>query len=120
LIGLCQAVEILEDCKLEDDEVVEVWYLLGVAYSLCEPAELFLARSHLEKAKEMLDAVKKSVPHSEELPFLEQIRLIEEQLVFVGEAERTYAAGGEEEGNKDGEEQEDDEAEEVEGGQEPM
>ena len=92
---------------MEDDEVVEVWYLLGVAYSLCEPAELYLARSHLEKAQEMLEAVRKSVPHSDELPFLEQIRLVEEQLVCVGEAEKTLAARGEE--VVEGEEEEEEE-----------
>ena len=45
----------MESLLLEDDENVELWYMMGVAALTKDPADVESARFHLDRTKEMLD-----------------------------------------------------------------
>lgn len=100
-----QAVDVLEMCKCEDDENAEVWYLLGVAYFTRSKPDLDLARAHVEGAKALLLKAKEQGEAGEEVA--EQLKLVEEQLALIREAEEKGTCNGD-----DGEDDEDEDDEE--------
>lgn len=113
-----KAVHILEQCKCEEDDNVEIWYLLGVAYFTKGVPDLETAKGHLMYAQEMLSKLQKTYRNKDEFPYLDHIRLVEEQLALVKEAQEkgvgTGKCGVEEEDEEDSssEEEEGDEEEE--------
>jgi hypothetical protein len=104
-----QAVHLLEMCKCEDDESAEIWYLLGVAYFTRGKPDLELARAHLECAQGLLKrAVQMGAGEGD---VREQLRLVDEQLLMVREAEEKgecEAEEEEEESSSDEDEEEED------------
>ena len=48
-------MSLIEGLLLEDDENVELWYMMGVAALSKDPADVESARFHLDHAKQMLD-----------------------------------------------------------------
>lgn len=47
------ALELLEDLLCEDDDNVELWYLVGVASLACHPPDVETAEQHLQTALEV-------------------------------------------------------------------
>lgn len=86
-----RAIKILEACKCEDDENMEVWYLLGVAYFTQRRPDLVMARAHLEyaqgemrKRQQLNGGAGKNEADSD---YGDHLRLVEEQLAMVVDAE---------------------------------
>jgi len=84
------SVDILEDLLLEEDEIAEIWFLLGTAYTFISKKS---ARQCLEKAKTLLLTLG---CEDEELP-----KLVDNQLKEVEKSEAP-----EEEAEEDGDEEE--------------
>mmetsp|Transcript_10335 Transcript_10335/g.30457 ORF Transcript_10335/g.30457 Transcript_10335/m.30457 type:complete len:508 (-) Transcript_10335:140-1663(-) len=55
------AVQVLGSLLAENDEVVEVWYLLGCAFASSSPPNNDLSRYYWERSHEMLKVVKESL-----------------------------------------------------------
>eukprot|EP00978_Attheya_sp_CCMP212_P038741 scaffold195060_cov36-Attheya_sp.AAC.2 len=55
------AIHVLGSLLAENDEVVEVWYLLGCAFMACNPPDSQRAREYWEQALEMLEKVKEGM-----------------------------------------------------------
>lgn len=105
-----RAVRVLEQCKCEDDESLETWYLLGVAYFTKPRPDLELARAHLQYAQDALERQRKEHRRAggkaEDFPQADQLRLVREQLALVAEAEEQRKRGqgqGQEGGEGEGE-----------------
>ncbi len=114
--GRCarRAARVLEQCKCEDDEQLETWYLLGMAYFTQARPDLALARAHLQYAQEAL--VRQQREHAravggppEAFPLADQLRLVREQLALVEEAgaEAAQRAQRAKDGAQDDEQDED-------------
>ena len=91
------ALGLLSTLMREDDENVEIWFLMGVAFFQQTPPDLELSRQYLEKAGEMLDAVKKAMQQDGEMehfPYDEQVRLVKSQLEEIATAEKERTAVG--------------------------
>ncbi len=58
------AIQVLGSLLAEDDEVIEVWYLLGCAFMACTPSNLDSANHYLETALSMLTKVKQDLENS--------------------------------------------------------
>jgi tetratricopeptide (TPR) repeat protein len=83
-----EAVRVLEACKCEDDENVEVWYLLGVAYSRQRKPDVGMAKAHLLHAQQALRKMQQIDGDREKADaYGEQLRLVEEQLEVLRGAE---------------------------------
>ncbi|CAM9181062.1 unnamed protein product [Chrysoparadoxa australica] len=93
------SLEILSQLLKEDDENIEIWYLMGVAFYRLEPPDLGFARQHLETAASMLEEVRGPATELQE-------RVVREQLQLVAEAEE--AGGQDEEEEDEGEQMETD------------
>ena len=115
------ALGLLSTLMREDDENVEIWFLMGVAFFQQTPPDLELSKQYLEKAGGMLDAVKKALQQEgemEQFPYEEQVRLVKSQLEEIARAEReglgnsAAAASQENGGGSDLEEEEEEEEEE--------
>lgn len=78
-----KAVQILEACKCEDDENMEVWYLLGVAYMAQRVPDLEMAMGHLRYAQEAMKKMQKQHGRGDDFPYADHLRLVEEQLALV-------------------------------------
>ena len=55
------AVDVLGSLLAENDEVVEIWFLLGEAFAAQEPPNKAMAAEYWEKAQEMLASVKETL-----------------------------------------------------------
>uniref|UniRef100_A0A7S1GMX0 Tetratricopeptide SHNi-TPR domain-containing protein n=1 Tax=Cyclophora tenuis TaxID=216820 RepID=A0A7S1GMX0_CYCTE len=55
------AIQVLGSLMAENDEVVEIWYLLGCAFSSVHPPQDEAARQYLSQAKDMLSKVKEEL-----------------------------------------------------------
>ena len=55
------AIHVLGSLLAENDDVVEVWYLLGCAFMACNPPDSQRAREYWEQALEMLEKVKEGM-----------------------------------------------------------
>ena len=58
------AIQVLGSLLAENDEVIEVWYLLGCAFLACTPSNLESAHHYLENALSMLTNVKEDLEES--------------------------------------------------------
>ena len=60
MINQCaeSAIQVLGSLMAENDEVIEVWYLLGCAFQACTPSNEELAIYYWKRAHEMLTKVK--------------------------------------------------------------
>lgn len=74
----------------EDDENVEIWFLMGVAFFQQTPPDLALSEQYLTTAQNMLEKVRESMlqdPETamspEDFPYDAQVRLCQEQLILV-------------------------------------
>jgi len=76
------ALDLLSGLMQEDDENVEVWFMMGVGFYQQSPPDVELSKEYLLEAKGMLDKIKSSVPVTE-FPYQAQLQLIEEQLTLV-------------------------------------
>lgn len=83
-----KAIDLLVSLLEEDDENLEIWYLIGVASLNCVPIDLESARFHLEQAKDMMDKYKESM-NDMEFPYEEQYNMVLEQLKIVSEKENS-------------------------------
>jgi len=60
------AIQVLGSLLSENDEVIEVWYLLGCAFMSCSPPNPDSARHYWENAVDMLTKAKEQMEHSSE------------------------------------------------------
>lgn len=81
------ALDVLSNMMKEDDETVEIYFLMGVAFFNQEPPDLDLADEYLCKASDMLGRVRAALAAgaSEEFPYESQARLVEEQLALLAD-----------------------------------
>uniref|UniRef100_A0A7S2CWS8 Uncharacterized protein n=1 Tax=Octactis speculum TaxID=3111310 RepID=A0A7S2CWS8_9STRA len=85
------ALDLLMDSKREDDENVEIWFLMGVGFYQQSPPDLTLAYEYLERAKEMLEKVREALlQENEPFPYEVQLRLVGEQMKLVEAAALEY------------------------------
>lgn len=116
-----KAVQVLEACKCEDDENMEVWYLLGVAYMAQRVPDLEMAMGHLLYAQEAMKKMQKQQGGGAIFPYADHLRLVEEQLALVkdmkekgvGQCEEeaaTMVAGDSSSSSEEDEEEEEEEA----------
>lgn len=75
------AIQVLGSLMAENDEVIEVWYLLGCAFMSCTPPSQDSARHYWENAIEMLTKAKEQLEHSEE--DIHELEVVQSQLEEV-------------------------------------
>jgi hypothetical protein len=81
------AVELLSDLLEDEDEVIEIWYIIGVAALGLDPPDFELARHHLEHAREMLRVVHEQIG-PDAFPFGDQLQLVEDHLQLLATGEQ--------------------------------
>lgn len=92
------AMELILDLLQDDDENIEIWYLMGVAALSSTPPDLECARYHLDQAKRMMDEMKEHQVQEalmmsgvsgagggeqEEFPFQQEYELVLEHLKML-------------------------------------
>ena len=80
----------------DDDEIIEIWYVIGVAALGMRPPDCELARHHLEHARDMLNVIYEQT--GPEFPFGTQLCLVEEHLKILEAQEQSIlvrSGGGE-------------------------
>jgi tetratricopeptide (TPR) repeat protein len=100
-----RAIKVLEACKCEDDENMEVWYLLGVAYFTQSKPDLAMAKAHLLYAQGVMRKLQqqqqqqegKGGEEEEGFEYEDHLRLVKEQLAMVVDAEANGIKACEEE-----------------------
>lgn len=101
------ALTLLSNMMLEDDENVETYFLMGVAFFSQSPPDLELATEYLQRARTMLDANRGAwAVEMGEFPFEEQSRLVDQQVAVVEQYRAEHA--GEAEADEEDEEDPDD------------
>lgn len=88
-----QAIELLSDLLEDDDEIIEIWYVIGVAALGLRPPDCELARHNLERAREMMNVILEQTGPVE-FPFGEQMCLVDEHLKILEVHEQTLSGGG--------------------------
>ena len=78
------AICLLTDLLNDDDENIEIWYIIGVAALESNPPDYDLARYNLEKAQEMMNVVYQQIG-SENFPFTDEMLLVQEHLKLINE-----------------------------------
>lgn len=79
-------MDLVSDLLQDDDENVELWYLMGVAALSCAPPDADCARYNLERAAEMMDRLREDCERGgEEFPFEEQQGLVADHLRLLEE-----------------------------------
>jgi tetratricopeptide (TPR) repeat protein len=86
------ALDLLSRLMQEDDENVEIWFMMGVGFFQQSPPDIDMSQEYLNKAKEMLEKVRDNMGGGI-FPHETQLKLVEDQLELVN----NYI---EEEGNK--------------------
>lgn len=86
------AMDVIADLLQQDDENLELWYMMGVASMSLQPPDLESGRFHFERAKEMMDEMKESIEkdgRGTDLPpsFEEHYRLCSTHLDMIAEME---------------------------------
>lgn len=76
------ALDLLSKLMLEDDENMELWFMMGVGFFQQSPPDIDLAKEYLNKAKQMLEKVREGMM-GEEFPHEAQLKLVEDQLALV-------------------------------------
>lgn len=80
------ALDLLSNLMREDDENIEIWFLMGVGFFQQSPPDIALSREYLNKAGEMLDKERQSMASEDpggEFPLESQVQLVNEQLALV-------------------------------------
>jgi len=106
------AMDLIASLLAQDDENIELWYIMGVAALGAAPPDMDAARLHLEKAKELVETIRENTS-AEEFPFGEQLRLVNEHLAMI---DRAGGGGGSVEEEDEEWSDVDEEAEEEPGG----
>ena len=57
------AMDLVTDLLHDDDENIELWYIMGVAALSCRPPDTDSARYHLEQAKDMMETLRENMAH---------------------------------------------------------
>ena len=96
------ATQVLGSLLAENDEIIEVWYLLGCAFAAVLPPNADAANYYWENALEMLERVKKGLEESmgdgnDEEEDENELEAIECQMVEVKTKLGRYKDGGDEE-----------------------
>ena len=81
-----RAICLLTDLLHDDDENIEIWYIIGIAALEQKPPDYDLARYNLERAQEMMKVVHQQMG-ADQFPFIEEMHLVEEHLKFIRENE---------------------------------
>lgn len=55
------AMDLVTDLLHDDDENIELWYIMGVAALSCRPPDIGTARYHLEQAKDMMETLRENM-----------------------------------------------------------
>ena len=79
-----RAISLLTDLLNDDDENVEIWYIIGIAALELRPPDYDLSRYNLERAQEMMNVVQQQMG-VENFPFTEEMLLVQEHLKFIDE-----------------------------------
>ncbi len=74
------AISVLGSLLAQNDEVIEIWYLTGCAFSAKKPPLTDTARFYLERAKDMLTAIRKAMKEEEQYVDESERPELEEQL----------------------------------------
>lgn len=87
--NLCEnAMDLIADLLQQDDENIELWYIMGVAALGATNPDKDVARYHFDTAKGMMDRIKKELDHSTPngTPFhlQDQYNLVIEHLALLG------------------------------------
>ena len=61
-----------------DDEIIELWYIIGVAALSCQPPDIATAYYHLEHAREMIEAL-----HEAGANYQEQLGLVMQHMSLI-------------------------------------
>lgn len=61
-----------------DDEIIELWYIIGVAALSCQPPDIAAAFYHLEHAREMIEALQEAGAN-----YKEQLDLVMQHLSLI-------------------------------------
>jgi hypothetical protein len=78
------ALDLLSNMMREDDENIEVWFLMGVGFFQQSPPDTILSREYLNKAGEMLSQIQHSNDAaSQGFSVDNQLRLVNEQLALL-------------------------------------
>jgi len=78
------AMTLISDLLRQDDENVELWYMMGVAALGSQPVDIEAAKIHLEHAKTMMDGIREEVKMvGEQFPYDEQYILVMEHLQIL-------------------------------------
>ena len=62
-----------------DDEIIELWYIIGVAALSCQPPDISTAHYHLQHAKEMITTLQEAGVNE----FQEQYDLVMQHLSLI-------------------------------------
>eukprot|EP00903_Cladosiphon_okamuranus_P020008 g18379.t1 len=90
-----KALQVLNGLMQEDDENVELWYLMAVAFNSLQPPDYESARAHLNTAAEMLSKIRTAQEDiGEEFSFSDQVQLVQEQLKVTAHLEGGGCGGG--------------------------
>ena len=115
------AMTLISDLLRQDDENVELWYMMGVAALGSQPVDIEAAKIHLEHAKTMMDGIREEVKMvGEQFPYDEQYILVMEHLQILEQHIQDNPNSlieerdDENENNEDDENDEDDEDEMIE------
>lgn len=76
------AMELITDMLHDDDDNIELWYIMGVAALSISPPELDIARYHLERAQEMMEALLEQTSQ-DDFPYHDQYRLLQEHMSLL-------------------------------------
>lgn len=85
------AMTLLVDLLDDDDENVELWYIMGVAALSLDPPDVGAARHHLEQAKSFMDLAREEMDLAGAAPdaaYFEQYDLVTEKLRIVEDVEQ--------------------------------
>lgn len=78
------AIELLTDLLNDDDEIIEIWYIIGIAAIGLDPPDLESGRYHLERAHEMMIHIQdQCLDDMCEFPFNEELCLVEAHLKML-------------------------------------
>lgn len=96
------AIQVLGSLLAENDEVIEVWYLLGCAFLACTPSNLDSAYHYLENALSMLTKLKEDLEESvgDDENDDNELDAIECQIIEVQKKLGTYKDEEDESSNK--------------------
>ena len=99
------AIQVLGSLMAENDEIIEVWYLLGCAFVTCTPANVDSATYYWKHAHEMLIKVKsgleEAIDDGDDDEAENELEAIECQIKEVETKLEKYSSGGDSEGDEE-------------------